>query len=73
MCFETESNDALLLSLVDLGQLLRKLPLGDIRTRRVQDVDNELATGEQPVSDKLARADSHWCVGLHEKGREDSQ
>lgn len=44
VCSETERDNTALLGLVDSGKLLREIGLGDIGSRRVQNVDNELAT-----------------------------
>ena len=64
MCLETEGYDTLLVGLVDLGELLRQLRLGNIGARRVQDIDDELTAGQEAVGDEFARADCYWCVGL---------
>ena len=55
---ETEDGDSVLLGLVDLGDLLTKLVLGDVSSVWVQDVDDELLSGQQWVGDNLSSADS---------------
>ena len=67
MCLKTEGYDTLLVGLVDLSELLRKLRLGNIGARRVQDINDELTAGQEAVGDELARSDGDGCccVGLH--------
>ena len=72
VCLQTERDDTLLVGLVHLGELLAELRLGDIRTRRVQDVNDELTACEEAVGDELAGPDCYrgCCVGLQEKSSE---
>lgn len=56
---ETENGDSVLVSLVQLGQLLSQLILGDVRSVWVQDVDDELSSGQQWVGDNLSSSDSN--------------
>ena len=65
MCLKTEGYDTLLVGLVDLSELLRKLRLGNIGARGVQDINDELTAGQEAVGDELARADcngSRWIL-----------
>lgn len=55
---ETENRDSVLLGLVDLGDLLTKLVLGDVGSVWVQDVNDELLSGQQWVGDDLSGTDS---------------
>lgn len=64
MCSETENNYTALLGLVDACELLGEVALGDIRAVGVEDVDDKLAAGKQPVGEKLARAEGDGRVGL---------
>ena len=68
MCLEAKGNHASLFGLVDGGELLRELALGDVRSAWVEDVDDELASGQEAVGDEFACADGYWGVGL--TGRE---
>lgn len=54
MCPKTKSNDTIFIGLVETGKFFRKIRLRDIRTPRVKNVDDELATGQQTVGDELA-------------------
>lgn len=61
MCPETESDNAVLVGLVQSGQLLRELRLGNVRAGRVEDIENELTASQQTVGDKFARAQGDGC------------
>lgn len=67
LCPETKGNDTVLLALVDAGNLLLKLSLGDVCARWVENVHHELAAGQETVGDELACPDGDGClsVGLH--------
>lgn len=54
MCPKTESNDTIFVGLVESAKFFRKILFRDIRTPRVKNVDDELATGQQTVGDELA-------------------
>lgn len=56
---ETEDRHGVLLSLVDLGQLVSQLILGDVGSVGVDDVDDELSSGQQGVRDNLSGSDSN--------------
>lgn len=75
MCPEAEGNDATLVGLVNGRKLFRKLCLGDVWPRRVENVHDELAAAEEPVGDEFAGADSDWCccVGLQRRNKVYSQ
>lgn len=64
MRLKAKGNHACLVGLVKGGELLRELGLGDIRPLRVEDVNDELASGQETVCHKFARADGYWGVGL---------
>lgn len=56
---ETENRDSILVSLVQLSQLLSQLILRDVSSVWVQDVDDELSSGQQWVGDNLSSSDSN--------------
>ena len=56
VCFESKRNDAGLVGLVLLGELFGQLVSGDRRSRRVNDVDDELTAGEEAVRGELSGA-----------------
>lgn len=56
---EAKDGDSVLLNLVDLRQLLTELVLGDVGSVGVQDVNDELSSGQQGVGDNLSGSDSH--------------
>lgn len=56
---ETENGDGVLVGLVQLRQLLSQLVLGDVGSVRVQDVDDELSSGQQRVGDNLSGSNSN--------------
>lgn len=56
---ETENRDSVLVSLVQLSQSLSQLILGDVSSVWVQDVDDELSSGQQWVGDNLSSSDSN--------------
>lgn len=64
MRLEAKGDDASLVRLVDGSELLREFALGDIRTGGVEDVDDELASGQETVGDEFMCADCYWRVGL---------
>lgn len=64
MCPKAEYDNAGLVGLVHAGELLRELALGDVRAAGVEDVDDELAAGKQPVREEFASAESDGRVGL---------
>ena len=64
MRLETECNDTSLVGLVEGGELLRELAPGNIGSGGVEDVNDELTSGQETVGDEFARADGHWGVGL---------
>ena len=64
MCPEAKGDDTSFVSLVNASELLRELALGDIRSVGVEDVNDELASGQESVCDKFSRADGYWGVGL---------
>lgn len=61
---EAEGDDTSLFGLVEGSQLLREFALGDIRSGRVEDVNDELASGQETIGDEFACADGYWRVGL---------
>lgn len=56
---ETENRDSILVSLVQLSQSLSQLILGDVSSVWVQDVNDELSSGQQWVGDNLSSSDSN--------------
>lgn len=58
---EAERNHARLFGLVDFGELLRELGLGDVCPRRVEDIHDELAASKETVGDEFARPDGDGC------------
>lgn len=56
---ETEDGDGVLVGLVQLRQSLSQLVLGDVGSVWVQDVDDELSSGQQRVGDNLSSSDSN--------------
>lgn len=54
---ETKHGDSILVGLVQLGQSLSQLVLGDVGSVRVQDVDDELLSGQQGVGNDLSGSD----------------
>ena len=69
VCPEAEGNDTAGIGLVDARKLLGEIVLGDVRAVGVENVDDELAAGQQPVRDELARPDRDGCrvVSLAER------
>lgn len=67
---ETEDGDLVLVGLVQLGELLAELVLGDISTIGVEDVHDHLLSGEQGVADELASPQGNGSVG-HDCGEWD--
>lgn len=61
MCPETEGNDKAGAGLVDPRELFSEIVLGDVGAVGVENVDDELAAGQQPVRDELARPDRDGC------------
>jgi hypothetical protein len=49
VCLETKGNDAGRVGLVDRSELFGHLGLGDRRSQRVKDIDDELTAGEEAV------------------------
>ena len=70
MCLEAKGNDASLVGFVDISELLREFALWDIRSGGVEDVNDELTSGQETVGDEFARADGYWGVGLTGERRE---
>ena len=64
VCLEAKGNDTSLVGLVEGSELLGEFALGDIRSGGVEDVNNELASGQEAVGDEFARADGYRGVGL---------
>ena len=62
--FETEGDDTSPVGLVEGGELLREFAPGNIRSGGVEDVNDELTSGQETVGDEFARADGYWGVGL---------
>ena len=62
---EPEGDNTVLIGFVDFSELLAQLGLGDVGETRVDDIEDELPSGEEAVGDELARADCYWCVGLY--------
>lgn len=60
MRLETESNNTVLLSLVNGCNFLREVALGDVGSLRVEDVEDELTAGEKSIGDEFACSDSYW-------------
>lgn len=56
---ETEDGDLVLGDLVERGELLAELILGDVGTRWVEDVNDHLLAAQEGVADELARAQGH--------------
>lgn len=56
---ETENRHSVLVGLVDLGQSVTQLVLGDVGSVRVQNVNDELSSGQQRVGDNLTGSDGH--------------
>lgn len=56
---ESEDGDGVFVGLVQFGQSLSQLVLGDIGSVGVQDVDDELSSGQQWVGDNLSSSDSN--------------
>ena len=67
VCPETEGDDTVLVRLVDARELLRDLALGDVWPRGVEDVNDELAAGQEPVGDEFAGANGNGCRGVLEE------
>jgi len=63
VCLEAESNDTSLVGLVEGSELLRELVLWDIRPGGVEDVNDELTSGQETVGDEFPCADGYWGVG----------
>lgn len=59
---ETKDGNSVLLSLVDLSQLLTELVLGDVSQVWVQDVEDELLSGQQWVGDNLTSSNSNSAL-----------
>ena len=64
MCLEAKGDHTSLVGLVEGGELLGELALGDIRSGGVEDVNDELTSGQETVGDEFACADGYWGVGL---------
>ena len=56
---ESEDGDGVFVGLVQFGQSRSQLVLGDIGSVGVQDVDDELSSGQQWVGDNLSSSDSN--------------
>lgn len=56
---EAENGNSVLVSLVNLSQLLSQLILGDVSSVWVQNVNDELSSGQQWVGDNLSGSDSN--------------
>lgn len=61
---ESESGDSALVSLVQGGELLVELGLGDGGSGGVEDVDDELSSVEETVGDELAGSDGDRAGGI---------
>ena len=61
VCPEAEGDDTGGVGLVDTGELVGEIRLGDVGAVGVENVDDELAAGQQPVRDELARPDRDGC------------
>ena len=64
MCLEAKGDHTSLVGLVEGGEFLGELALGDIRSRGMEDVNDELTSGQETVGDEFACADGNWGVGL---------
>ena len=64
MCLEAKGNDTSLVGLVQASELLREFALWDIRSGGMEDVNDELASGQETVGDEFACADGYGGVGL---------
>lgn len=62
---ETEDGHSLLLGLVESGELLLELSLGDGGSVGVEDVKNELLSVEQSVRDELSSSEGDGAVALN--------
>ncbi|ODQ81526.1 hypothetical protein BABINDRAFT_159806 [Babjeviella inositovora NRRL Y-12698] len=56
---ETKDGDSVLFSLVNFSQLFSQLILRDVSSVWVQDIDNELSSGQQWVGDNLSGSDGN--------------
>ena len=56
-CLEPERNDACLVDLVDLAELLGQFGSGDWGAGRVEDIDDELTAGKEAVCGEFPGAD----------------
>lgn len=61
---EAKGDDTSLVGLVEGSELPREVVLGDIGSGGVEDVDDELTSGQETVGDEFACADGYWGVGL---------
>ena len=56
---QTENRDSVLLRVVDAGELLTEVILGDVSSVGVENVNDELTTSKKRVSDELSSADGN--------------
>ena len=61
MCPEAERHDTGGVGLVDACELFGEIGLGNVGAVGVENVDDELTAGQQPVRDELARPDRDGC------------
>jgi len=61
LCPETKGDDTVLVGLVESGEFLRQVCLGDVWTRGMQDVNDELTAGQEAVGDEFASAQGNGC------------
>jgi hypothetical protein len=60
---EAEDGDLILVGLVETGELVAQLILGDVGTVGVEDINDHLSPGKQRVADELARPQGNGSVG----------
>ena len=65
-CFETKCHDTRLVCLVQCRNLFRQISLGNIWSRRVEDIHDHLAPLQQAIGNEFASAEGYWCIRLHE-------
>jgi hypothetical protein len=61
LCAKTEGHDTVFIRLVKSSELLLEFSSRNIGTVRVKDVNDELTTGEEAVSDKFTGAEGDRC------------
>ena len=69
MRLEAKGDDASLVGLIKSSELLREFALGDVCSFGVEDVNDELASGQETVGDEFACANCYWGVGLGAESR----